>query len=45
MEQSNKPPVEEEEEGYKPKTLWDMYMEYVKAKNQAEQKRFVDAVD
>jgi len=44
MEEDEKPPVEGEE-GYKPKTLWDLFMEYTKAKNKAEKSRFIDAVD
>jgi hypothetical protein len=44
MEEGDKPPVEEEE-GNKPKTLWDLFMEYTKAKEKSERSRFIDAVD
>ena len=44
MEEEGKPPVEEEDAN-KPKTLWDLFMEYTKAKNKAERSRFIDAVD
>jgi len=41
----DKPPVESEmEEEDKPKTIWDMFMQYVKEKDKRERKQFLETV-
>jgi len=40
-----KPLIEQfDEEEEKPKTLWDMFIEYVKAKEEREKKQFIDTL-
>lgn len=43
MRGEEKLPVEQEDER-KPMTLWDMFMEYVKNKDQHERKQFLETV-
>jgi hypothetical protein len=45
MREDEKPPVEAEEEERKPMTLWDMFMEYTKAKEKGQRKKFLDTVE
>jgi hypothetical protein len=43
MRDEEKPPVEQEDE-QQPKTIWDMFMEYVKTKDKRERKQFLETV-
>jgi hypothetical protein len=44
MREDDKPPVENEMEEEQPKTLWDMFMDYVKTKDKRERKQFLETV-